>query len=112
MDIKKWFEEGTNFKIKELRYLKPPKTPYYLFENQINNRGADLLNNIIENNITLERFSETNNESDLKEIMSIDRFLNQNYYTYERETEWLESEGLYGTYWNLDPIIEKVRKEG
>lgn len=111
MDIKKWFEEGTKLKIKELRYLKPPKAPYFLFQNQISKRGADIYNNIIENNIIIERYSETNDNSDFEEIEKVDNLLNQEYYTYERNTEWLENEKLYGTYWTLDPVIEKIRKE-
>ena len=112
MDVKSWFENGTGFKIKELRYLKPPKLPYFLYINKKNFRGADLLNNILENNITIERYSETNNDSDLKEIEKIKKFLERNYYTYETETEWLDAENMYGTFCILDPIVEKIRKEG
>ena len=111
MDVKKWFEDGTKLKIKELRYLKPPKLPYFLFVNNKIHRGADLLNNIIENNITIERYRDYNNETDLKEIQKVDKLLNDNYYTFEKQTEWLNSEGMYGTFWVLDPILEKIRKE-
>lgn len=111
MNVKMWFEEGTKLKIKELRYLKPPKVPYFLYINRTFNRGADLLNNIIENNITIERYSETNNDDDLKEIQTVNEFLNKNYYEFETQTEWLDSEGMYGTFWVLEPILEKIRKE-
>ena len=50
MNIENWFKEGTGFKIKELRYLKPPALPYFLYVNRKIVRGADLLNNIVENN--------------------------------------------------------------
>ena len=86
--------------------------PYFLYTNRKITRGADLLNNIIENNITIERYSETNNASDLEEIQKVDELLKKNYYTYDSQTEWLDSEGMYGTFWVLDPILEKVRKEG
>lgn len=111
MNVKTWFESGTGYKIKELRYLKPPELPYFLFINRINNRGADLLNNIIENNITIERYSETNAESDVTEIDKVDDLLDENHYTFERQTEWLDSENLYETAWVLEPILEKIRKE-
>lgn len=111
MNIEKWFKEGTNFDIKELRYLKPPSLPYFLYTNKKTFRGADLLINIVENNITIERYSNTNNKKDLDDIKIVDDFLNKNFYTYESQTEWLNSEGLYGTFWIMDPIVEKIRKE-
>lgn len=111
MNVENWFENGTGFKIKELRYLKPPKLPYFLYENKKNIRGADLINNIIENNITIERYSETNNDKDLKEIQKVNDFLNKNFYTFDIQTEWLNTEEMYGTFWVLDQFLEKVRKE-
>ena len=38
MNIETWFKEGTGLKIKELRYLKPPQLPYFLYENRKNYR--------------------------------------------------------------------------
>lgn len=111
MNVENWFENGTGFIIKELRYLKPPKLPYFLYENKKNIRGADLINNIIENNITIERYSETNNDNDLKEIQKVNDFLNKNFYTFDIQTEWLNTEEMYGTFWVLDQFLEKVRKE-
>lgn len=111
MNVEKWFKDGTNLPIKELRYLKPPKLPYFLYTNKKEYRGADLVINIVENNITIERYSNTNNETDLEEIQKVDDFLDLNFYTYEKQSDWLDSEGLYGTFWILDPIVEKLRKE-
>lgn len=110
MDVKTWFENGTGLKIKELRYLKPPTIPYFLFTNEIGIRGADLLNNIIENNIVIERYSETNDEDDFKEIQKVNKLLNSEFYTYKSDNEYLEKEKLYATYWVLEPILEKIRK--
>lgn len=112
MDVKSWFEEGTGLKIKELRYLKPPTIPYFLYVDKKVFRGADLLNNIVEHNITIERYSETNNEQDLLEIDKVNLFLKNKHYTFESDTEWLEDEKMYETYWVLDMFLEKVRKEG
>lgn len=112
MNIENWFKEGTGFKIKELRYLKPPEIPYFLYQDRKIARGADLLNNIIEHNITVERYSETNKDSDLEDIQKVNDLLEKYNYTYDSQTEWLDSEGMYGTFWVLDPILEKVRKEG
>lgn len=112
MNVETWFKNGTNFEIKELRYLKPPKLPYFLYTNRKERRGADSIINILENNITIERYSSTNNEDDLVDIKMVNDFLNKNFYTYEKENDWLDTEGLYGTFWILDPIVEKIRKEG
>ncbi len=111
MNIEDWFKKGTGFKIKELRYLKPPEIPYFLYINKKIYRGADLLNNIIENNITIERYSETNNDNDLQDIKKVDDLLKKNNYEYNSQTDWLDSEGMYGTFWILNPILEKIRKE-
>lgn len=111
MNIEKWFKDGTGFDIKELRYLKPPKLPYFLYENEKEYRGADLIINIVENNITIERYSNTNNENDLLDIKKVSDFLDKNLYEYEEQTDWLDDEGLYGTFWTLDTILEKIRKD-
>lgn len=111
MNVENWFKEGTTFDIKELRYLKPPKLPYFLYTNKKEYRGADLINNIVENNITIERYSTSNNENDLRDIETVNSFLDEYDCTYEMQTEWLNSEGLYGTFWVLDTIVEKIRKE-
>ena len=113
MQIESDFEKETGFKIKESRYLKPPKLPYFLYQNKKNYRGADLLNNIIENNITIERYSETDNGEDLKDKQKVNDFLNK-YFSgieFESQTEWLSAESLYGTFWVLEPILEKIRKD-
>lgn len=111
MNIETWFEKGTGFKIKKLRYLKAPQVPYFLYTNKEEFRGADLLNNLVENNIKIERYSLTNKEEDLKDIERVNKFLDRNHYNYECDTDWIDEEEIYGTVWILDPILEKVRKE-
>lgn len=114
MDIKKWFEDGTKMKIKELRYLKMPPLPYNIYIDDKVYRGADLENNIIEHNIVIEHYSETIDESN-EEI--IETFLNNekanlNYERYEKNREWLESESMWITIYEISTFLEKVRKEG
>lgn len=111
MNVEKWFEKGTSFKIKELRYLKPPQLPYFLYTNVVNKRGADLVINIIENNISIERYSKSNSEKDVEDIKKVNKFFEDNFYDYEVVTEWLNDENLYGTFWTLSPIVEKIRSE-
>lgn len=112
MQIEKLFKEETGFEIKETRYLKPPKLPYFLFTNKKNYKGADLIINLVENNITIERYSETNNDKDLEDCSRVKDFLDRNHYEYDIDgPEWLSDEKLYATFWILNPILEKIRKE-
>ena len=66
--------------------------------------------NIYNNLVSLRQ--KVKNDSDLKEIQKVNELLKKDYYTYDSQTEWLDSEGMYGTFWVLDPILEKIRKEG
>lgn len=115
MKVEDWFKKGTKFDIKKSRYLKPPKLPYFLYTNEIEYKGADLSNNLAENNIVIERYSQTDNEKDKTDIKTVNDFLNIVFQgsskTYKVRTEWLDLEKLYGTFWVLDPILEKIRKE-
>lgn len=111
MNFKKLFEEETGFEIKENRYLKPHDLPYFLFKNTITKRGSDTKLFIQENDILIERYSLTNNKEDLEQIKKIKNFLEKFDYEYEVNTEWLNNEKLYGTYWDLDPIVEKINNE-
>lgn len=108
MDVKKWFENGTGLKIKELRYLAPPALPYNLFVDDKITRGADLRNDLVEHNITFEHYSEK-----LKDIdeQKIDDFLNKEHKKYEKNSEWLNEEKMFITTFELEPFLEKVRKE-
>ena len=108
MDIKKWFEDGTGMKIKELRYLKMPPLPYNIFIDDEVYRGADKRNNIIEHNITIEHYSESIDEANEK---IIENFLDNNEKSYSKSREWLSDEGLFVTLYEINTFLEKVRKE-
>lgn len=114
MDIKKWFENGTGMKIKELRYLKMPSLPYNIFIDDKNYRGSDLETNIIEHNVTIEHYSE---DIDDNGENIIETFLNNeksklHYEYYEKNREWLETEAMWITIYEIGTFLEKVRKEG
>ena len=114
MDIKKWFEDGTGLKIKEYRYRKMPPLPYNTFIDDKNYRGSDLEINIIEHNVTIEHYSEDIDTNDEK---IIETFLNNEksklqYEYYEKNREWLETESMWITIYELGTFLEKVRKEG
>ena len=108
MDVKKWFEDGTGLKIKELRYLSPPTLPFNNFIDDKIVRGSDLRNDLIEHNITFEHYSEKLGDEDEQKI---DVFLNKEHKKYEKSSEWLNEEKMFITIFELDPFLEKVRKE-
>lgn len=108
MDIKKWFEDGTNMKIKELRYLKMPPLPYNIFIDDTVYRGADLKNNIIEHNVSIEHYSDA---IDIANEITIEDFLNSENKHFEKSREWLQEEQLFVTVYELETFLEKVRKE-
>lgn len=109
MDIKKWFEDGTKLTIKENRYRKMPPLPYNIFIDDKYFRGADLKNNIIEHNVTIEHYSET---IDTEDETTIESFLNNEARHFEKNREWLQEEEMWVTLYELDTFLEKVRKEG
>lgn len=108
MDVKEWLETGTGFKWKELRYLKTPSLPYNIFIDDTVFRGADLKNNIVEHNITLEHYSEA---IDSTNETIIENFLNEEELSFEKNREWLNEEEMYVTLYSLETFLEKVRKE-
>lgn len=107
IDIKKMLEDGTKLKWKELRYLKAPALPWFIFIDDTTARGADSLNNIIEHNLTLEYYYE---DEDLQTKKTIENFLNSEGYEYNKNTEWLEEEQIFVTIYELDTFLEKIRK--
>ena len=114
MDVKKWFETGTGLTIKELRYRKMPPLPYNIFIDDKNYRGSDLETNIIEHNITIEHYSE---DIDVNDESIIETFLNNeksklHYEYYEKNREWLETESMWITIYEISTFLEKIRKEG
>lgn len=109
MVVKNWLEQGTGLKWKELRYIKMPPLPYNIFIDDTVYRGADKLNNIIEHNISLEHYSETIDNENEK---IIEGFLNKEELHFDKNREWLNDEELYVTVYELETVLEKVRKEG
>lgn len=107
MNIKKMLEDGTGFKWKELRYIKPPAPPWFIYIDEIYTRGADKFNNIIEHNLTLEYYFE---EKDTTKEKIIDSFLKREDFTYQKNTEWLDEEEIFVTTYEIDTFLEKIRK--
>ena len=107
MYIKNYLDTGTGLKWKELRYLKTPSLPYFIFIDDVYIRGADILNNIIEHNLTLEYYADKKESSIEK---AIEDFLNSEDHTYTKNTEWLTEEKMYVTIYELDTFLEKVKR--
>lgn len=109
MNIKKYLDNGTGLIWKEIRYIKAPNFPYFIFIDIKKTRGADNLNNIIEHNLILEYYDE---KVDKKYLKIIKDFLDKEGYSYEEDSEWLDTEKMYVTVFELEKFLEKVRKEG
>lgn len=107
MDVKEMLETGTGLKWKELRYLKTPAFPYFIFIDDTYTRGADLYISIIEHNLTLECYSEV---IDTENEKKIETFLKSEDYQYNKSREWLNEEKMYMTIYELDTFLEKVAK--
>ena len=108
MDINKMLNDGTGLEWKELRYLKTPPFPYFIYIDDTYIRGADKYNNIKEHNLTLEYYNDKEDSSYEKEIES---FLNSEDYNYEKQKEWLSEEKMWMTIYEIDTFIEKVKRE-
>ena len=107
MNIQEMLEKGTGFKWKELRYLKAPALPWFIYIDNTDVRGADVLNNIIEHDLTLEYYYE---EKNIQNEKTIENFLNSEDFQYAKNTEWLEDEQLYVTIYEINTFLEKIRK--
>ena len=107
MDIKKMLDNGTGLFWKEIRYLKAPSLPWFIFIDNTSIRGADSLNNIIEHDLTLEYYYEN---EDLQIEKTIEDFLNSEDYTYDKNTDWLEEEQMFVTIYELNTFLEKIKK--
>lgn len=107
MDVKEMLEKGTGLTWKELRYLKTPLFPYFIFIDDTYIRGADKYNNIKEHNLTLEYYNDVIDETYDKKI---ENFLNSEDYQYNKNREWLSEEKLYVTIYELDTFLEKIVK--
>lgn len=100
-------EHGTGLTWKELRYLKTPPFPYFIFIDDKYIRGADLYNNIIEHNLTLEYYNEVIDSSYENKI---ETFLNSEDFQYTKNREWLSEEKMYMTIYEIDTFLEKIAK--
>ena len=107
MDIKKMLDNGTGLFWKEIRYLKAPSLPWFIFIDNTSTRGADALNNIVEHDLTLEYYYE---KEDLQTEKTIEDFLNSEDYQYDKNTDWLEDEQLFVTVYEINTFLEKIRK--
>ena len=107
MKKKKMLDNGTGLFWKEIRYLKAPSLPWFIFIDNTSTRGADALNNIVEHDLTLEYYYE---KEDLQTEKAIEDFLNSEDYQYEKNTDWLEDEQLFVTVYEINTFLEKIRK--
>lgn len=104
MDVKTWLET-TGYKVKEVRFLKPPAYPYIIFFDNTDTRGADDQNFITDHDVIVELYSESiDKEAETK----IEALFDQKAFEYRKSREWIESEAHFQTLYEFE-FTEKRR---
>jgi hypothetical protein len=103
LDVKTWLE-GTEMKVEEERFLKPPALPYIIFTEDTDVSGADNKNCIANRGITIELYSDKINKAAAE--LKIETLLNEKSIQYKRNRTWIDSEKLNQTVYDFD-LIEK-----
>lgn len=115
MDLKDILEKGTDLKVKENHFTKPPKLPYITFIQDKDIRGISDDNLIIESDVSIELY-ETNVDKELiKKVRNviingiIKVSNNDDEIEISENTEYIESEQFYMTVFGFN-LIEKGGK--
>lgn len=103
MDVEKELKKETSLPVKENRFLKAPKLPYIIYIIDKSKRGADDLNNISDNNITIEFYSEKI-EKNIEN--KIENLLERYKMNYDKNREWLDDEKMFITVFEFN-FLEK-----
>ena len=103
MEVKSWLAQ-IGCKVKENRFLKPPPFPYIVFHVAEEQRGDDNGIGILEQDITIELYSEEMNCGTEEKIQSLLRELKTKY---EKRRTWIESETMFQTVYTFH-VVEKT----
>lgn len=112
MDLKEILKNGTKLPTEENHFIKPPKLPYLLFNQDREIRGISKDNLIVNSDISVELYTskiDEELEEKVKEVI-IKNILNVSNNDDEIEInqirEYIESEQMYMTIFDFD-LIEK-----
>lgn len=112
MDLKEILKKGTNLPTAENHFIKPPKLPYLIFNQNKDVRGISKDNLVIDSDVSVELYTskiDKELEKKVKEVI-IDDILNVSNNDDEIEIsqnrEYIESEQMYMTVFDFN-LIEK-----
>lgn len=95
--------ELTGLPVREQRFLGVMPLPAIVYTDSVEIGGADLINNLITHNISVEFYSEA---IDLENEAKIEYLLNNIPISYTRNRDWIESEKFFSTIFEFI-IIER-----
>lgn len=112
MDLKEILKSKTELPVTENHFIKPPKLPYIVFNQDKEFRGISNDNLIIFSDVSVELYTSMKDkkiEDKVKKVI-IDDILNvsnnDNEIEFNQNTEYIESEQMYVTYFDFN-LIEK-----
>lgn len=112
MDLKEILKKGTNLPTAENHFIKPPKLPYLIFNQDIDVRGISKDNLIIDSDVSVELYASKIDQELERKVRKviIDDLLNVSNNDDEIEIsqnrEYIESEQMYMTTFDFN-LIEK-----
>ena len=104
MNLKEELQKVTNIQnVKENRFLTTPSFPYIVYHEEITERGADNINNLIEKEIYIFLYEK---EIDKNLEQKIVKWLNSLGIKFEKNKEWINEEKCYEISYEFN-ILEK-----
>lgn len=96
MDIKAWLETAGE-PVAETCFTDPPALPYVVFLDTVQRRGADLKNLLIEHDLQVERYCETEDDNTTLESL-FDDFPVE----WEKDKSWDKDTGWFETIYTMN----------
>lgn len=104
MGIKSWIETAGE-PVADTCFLpdEVPPLPYIVFLDTIGRGGGDMQNMMRTHSLTVERYSETNDDN-----IALEALFDEQAIKYKKEKQWLSDEGCYMTIYDFDLIEREV----
>ena len=112
MDLKEILKTKTKLSVAENHFIKPPKLPYLVFNQDKEYRGISDDNLIVFSDVSVELYTSTKDKElenkvkkiIIKDILNVSN--NDDEIEFNQNTEYIESEQMYVTYFDFN-LIEK-----
>lgn len=104
LDVKELLKM-TGLEVAETSFLKAPALPFIIFLQDVEEAGADIKNNIIERNVTVEFYSaRINNEKE----KIIEDLLRQKLIKFKKERVYIENQNFFETIYTFSLYEKEV----